>query len=205
MGKPWRAWGSFGVLVLALATSSVFPGNLEDRIRYAGLLLQLLGVGTVAYLLRDKHRTFDRRGLWASTRAWFAERPRFRGGSVTLIVANAAHAHASGNAKISIWRSPTAGATLEQRLLAVEANVEALRVDLSESTAQANKTLQKLNSDVQAERTERQNADREVTAKLEQLGAGGLHVEAAGLFWLVVGIVFATVPVELASLWRLLW
>ena len=122
-----------------------------------------------------------------------------------MIVANAAHAHASGNAKISIWRSPTAGATLEQRLLAVEANVEALRVDLSESTAQANKTLQKLNSDVQAERTERQNADREVTAKLEQLGAGGLHVEAAGLFWLVVGIVFATVPVELASLWRLLW
>jgi hypothetical protein len=35
--------------------------------------------------------------------------------------------------------------------------------------------------------------------QLEKLGAGGLHIEMMGVFWLVLGVVLATVPGEIAA------
>lgn len=204
LGRAWRVWGSVGVIVLSVAVASMLPGSLEAHIRYAGLFLQLLGVCTVVYLLSGKHHLFGRRGLWASTRQWAAERPRFRGSSTTLIVASAGHAHISGEAKITKWFGTPPTATVEERLHALESNLQTVRADLAESRLRATKHLQKVEAAIQTERHERTDAVREVSTKLQKLGADGLHVEAVGLLWLIVGIVLATIPAEVAHLWLLL-
>ena len=188
------------VLLFALLASRVLPGNPDDQLRYAGLALQLLGVGTVAYLLRDKRTTFNRKGFLDLLKEWVSARPQFRPKSITLQVSGAAHATSSGAGRLSIWRRAPADATLEKRLETLEANLEQLHEDHSEVTSGLRKASARLADELSAEKRTREEADRATNDKLEKFGAEGIHVEATGLVWLVAGIVLATIPSELAAM-----
>jgi hypothetical protein len=56
---------------------SPIPVSLDDRVRYGGLLFELLGIGTVAYGLSDKSSLFNRQGILDECRAWWSRRPRW--------------------------------------------------------------------------------------------------------------------------------
>jgi hypothetical protein len=80
----------------------------------------------------------------------------------------------------------------------LESNAETLRGDLEWHAQQARSVSERLRSELDTEREARRSAVTSVEQRLERFGAGALHIEAAGLFWLVLGIVLATIPVELA-------
>jgi hypothetical protein len=59
----WRVWAPLAVVFLLAATGSLLPGSPEDHARYIGVVLQLLGIGTVVHGLRDRRRLFQRPSL----------------------------------------------------------------------------------------------------------------------------------------------
>jgi hypothetical protein len=196
----WRIWGAIAVVVAVAVLSTLIPAKPEDQIRYCGLALQLLGVGTVVALLQDKSQTFGRLGFFAFLRDRLAARPKFRPRAHVVNVTGIASASATGSARISVWRQAPEPAAVEDRLSALEGNTESLRQDLEWHSQQNRQASEKLRSELEAERGARRDGIAVVEGRLNELGAGGLHIEAAGLFWLVLGIVLATIPLELAQL-----
>ena len=195
-----RLWIAFAVVAIAAALSALLPGKAEDQIRYCGLALQLFGVGTVVLLLKDKTATFGRPGLLAYLRERLAARPRFRAQPQSVTLSGAECRSTAGVLRGSVWQGTPAGASAEDRLMALEQNAETLRKDLEWHASQARQASEQLRTELTSERQEREAKVTDVSRRLERLGAGGLHIEAAGLFWLILGIVLATVPHETAKL-----
>jgi len=48
------------------------------------------------------------------------------------------------------------------------------------------------------ERSTRESVVNSLQTQLDKFGADGLHLETAGLVWLILGIVLATAPTEVA-------
>jgi hypothetical protein len=87
----------------------------------------------------------------------------------------------------------------------INTRLEALEKNLLSVRGEAERTAKQL----QIERGDRSDADREergqriralleIQSQLNQLAAGGLHVEWIGVFWLVVGLILSTVSPEIA-------
>lgn len=201
--QPWRAWVAVGVVIGVAAIASLLPGMPEDRIRYCGLALQLLGVATVVALLQDKRRTFNRQGLFEQFTQWFVARPRFRPKGQTISLSGVAASSATGSATLSVWRHAAPSAPVEDRVAALEGNIEALKRDIESTTKRTVDSASRLTEELNCERQARVATDSAIRSQLEKFAAGGLHIEAAGLAWLILGIVLATIPAELAKLLQL--
>ena len=209
--RPWRAWGTVGVVVGTVgvvvgvaALSWQLPGTPEDRVRYCGLALQLLGVATVVALLQDKRRTFSRQSLVEQFTQWLAVRPRFRPKAQTISMSGASSSSAIGSATLSIWRHAAQSAPVEDRVTALEGNIETLKQDIESATKRAVESAGRLATELNAERQAREATDSAIRSQIEKFAAGGLHIEATGLVWLIFGIVLATIPTELAKLLQLI-
>ena len=202
--RAWRAWGAVGVVGGVAAISSLLPGTPEDRIRFCGLALQLLGVATVVALLQDKRRTFNRESLFEQLTQWLAARPRFRPKWHTISLSCVSTSSATGSANLSVWRRAAPSAPVEDRVSALEGNIETLKQDIESATERAVQSAGRLATELNTERQARDATDAAIRSQIEKFAAGGLHIEAAGLFWLILGIVFATIPAELAKLLELI-
>ena len=200
LAQPWRAWGAVGVVVGVAAISWLLPGTPEDRIRYCGLALQLLGVATVVALLQDKRRTFNRQSLFKQLTQWLAARPRFRPTGHTISLSGVFTSSATGSATLSVWRHAAPSAPIEDRVAALEGNIETLKQDIESATKRSIESAGRLATELNTERQAREATDAAIRSQIEKFAAGGLHIEAAGLVWLILGIVLATVPAELANL-----
>ena len=67
----------------------------------------------------------------------------------------------------------------------------------------ARESTDRLATELNTERHAREATDSAIREQIEKFAAEGLHIEAAGLFWLILGIVLATIPAELAKLLHL--
>jgi len=98
-----------------------------------------------------------------------------------------------------VWRGAPPDASVEARLAALEANLATLRIEQAETAKESQEATRKTNEAVDAERRVRESAVTALRAQLEGLGARGLNVEMMGVFWLILGVVLATVPGEIAA------
>jgi hypothetical protein len=75
-------------------------------------------------------------------------------------------------------------------------------MDLRQSTDLAIDTLKDdVDQKLVAIRTETAELGRKIDKKLETLLVGGVHVEAVGLFWILLGITAATIPEIVYYFW----
>ncbi len=199
IADAWRVWGALAVAMFVALIGSQLPGTVDDRVRYCGLALELLGIFTVVSGLREKRLLFKRPGLLDHVCSWLARRPRWGARTQTLSASLFANAQAFGTAKLSVWQGTSPEASAEARLAALEANVETLRTEHSETSKELQEEIRKRADAVDSERLARESADRDIRTQLETFGAGSLHLETAGLFWLVLGVALATAPTEVAS------
>lgn len=196
-------WGTLAIVAAVAVIASFLPAKIDDRIRYCGMTLELLGVFTVAIGLREKRRIFNRLSLFEHFQQWVGRRPRWGLSTHAVIAAGTGSVSRSGSAKASVWRGVAAGATLDARVAAIEANLETLRGEQEEIVRQIQEEVRNRTAALDSERRTRESVVGEIQIQLDTFGAGGLHIEAAGLFWLVVGIVLATASTEVA--WILAW
>jgi hypothetical protein len=176
--------------------------SLDDGLRYAGLILQISGVLTVAIGLRDRRRIFWGKGLLQSFFQWLNRFPRSAPKPHTISAQGIASASAVGSAYAFGWQNIHGDATVKDRLAVLERNLNSVKQLALDARTQAQLEAVRLRSDLESESHERKTSDDAIRSKLESVGAGNLHLESAGVVWLILGIILGTVPGEAAALVR---
>lgn len=184
------------VLVLALL-GPFLPGQESDQIRYAGLVLQLLGIWTVAKNLAEKGVIFNLPRFREMIHTSIIDFPKWGAPKKINFATGSASVMIGANATLSQWRGYQ-DKTLEERVAALIGNVEELRTQLDQTTQTLKAELGKLQDSVAKDRDARIREEAELRRLLTALGVSGIHIDAAGVVWLALGIVLSTIPGEFA-------
>jgi len=193
---PWL------LVIIIIIIASVRPDNRSDHFRYAGLFLQIIGIMTVAIRLYDRRVLFNRPSFVARVLSWFHNLLHLFEKAKTVQLSGSARVQASSSLDMMVWRGTSNGQSNEERINALVANLETLKNEQSKILSRIQSETTKRSEAIDLERNQRESADREFQKRLEKLGAGGLHIEWAGVIWLIAGIVFATIPDEISSLFK---
>lgn len=171
-----------------------WPG--EPTFRKVGLALQLLGVGTVALGIRDTRRQLKVPPYLRQFADWARGIPlpwRRRNATASISGVVAATSFAEGAA----WTSAAPGSDLATRVLVLENNIASLQASVSKSNAVMRERMEATAAEVAAEVQTRTEQVSKLDSLLKALHVGGLDISAVGLVWLAVGLVLATISVEL--------
>ena len=199
--EPWRVWVCLLSLVVILWPLDFLSTNIENKIRFAGLIFQLMGISTVAIGIRNTRKLFGKPG-YPELAKGFMQRfiNIFKRKSVTLSVEPLTGiVTMSGGLVSAVVKN--ANPSLEERISALEEKLEIAEKSISDTQNKLKEEVRRLEEAGRSEQTERQRSDRELQRKLEDFSVGGLHLESMGLFWLIFGIVLGTIPGEIAAFW----
>ncbi|WP_031410254.1 hypothetical protein [Thiomonas sp. FB-Cd] len=83
-------------------------------------------------------------------------------------------------------------------MVALIGNVEELRIQLDQTTHTLKAEHGKLQASVAKDREARIHEEAELRRLLTALGVLGIHIDAAGVIWLALGVVLSTTPSEFA-------
>ena len=206
-----RLFGWLGQIKLGIFTAVVVMMTLvfalavfqtSTSVRLGGLFLQLLGLLAAAIGIRDTRRMFGRPSLLQSFRNWVGRWPRLR--PKTINVSAESTIGVSATADGYVWCGTKSGAALDERISALEKNLQLLRERLDERHFKLDSDIRGLKAEFRTEREERVAADEALDQRIESASADGLHLAAAGAVWLAFGIIMATAPDEIISLIRLI-
>jgi hypothetical protein len=193
--EPRSLW--LCVVVLAISLGLAFVGRAsEARIRLIGLFLQLGGVATIAWGLRETRRLFGYPTLFQQSINWAKRFPKYR----PLPISGAMHGtlpsfnlEASGYA----WQSFDPGAPIEKRVAAIEANLKGVDYRLNQVQQRLQYEARNINSKLDQERALREEEDLTTRRRLELSQTGGLSISAVGLVWLFLGLILSTASPEI--------
>jgi len=149
--------------------------------------------------LRDRRRLFNLPSLLDKFRGCLRRFPRWGAKPQTLNIIGTGGVSVGGGGKVSFWRDVPPEASIEDRLASLLANVESLKTEQAEIAKELREETRKRIEAADSERRKRESAVIDIRRQLDTLGAGGLHLEWAGVFWLVLGVILATIPSEIAG------
>jgi hypothetical protein len=163
------------------------------RARAAGVFLQIAGILSVAKGLK-RHRTiFRRKGFRETFLDWVQHGPKFNPTPISL--------HGSPSlgpltlsARGSFWMASASGASIEERLSVLDANLTTLKRRVEEMQEALQKETESRYQADQREAEERGKADRKTREDLESFAVGGLSLEANGVTWLLIGTFLGGLP-----------
>jgi len=201
---PWLAeanytWLALGVTASALLVSILYPS--EKVIRYAGLILQLLGIGTVIWGISLTRALFGHPSFAAKALSWLQHCPLLKR-NVVFGAGMAAIAVIGGKARAYQSHSPGPDATIDQRLDSLERNIQLIHERITGTENEMDEELRKTADAIKSEARSRENEDRGLHEKLEATGTGGVHISAIGALWLFVGVVLSTASQEISCFFQ---
>jgi len=190
-GKWLGAWIVGVIFILAICLA--LPFNLPNRVRWAGIVYELVGISTIAIGLSRARLSFGKPSLlWSflgylwEARYIFVRRPSRHivmaagAGSLTL---------SGGRARMTV-----SGSSLDRRVAQLEHSVGQLEKRADESEDRAKKFENETKATIETEADERRKADQNLHTQLENSLIGGIQLETSGLGFLVLGILFANAP-----------
>ena len=203
----WSLWNPRFAYLLIIAVTLPIAVSLwwpdEIIVRLAGLWLQLLGIGTVAWGIRETRKRFGHPSLWREGRQrfrqWLRTRPRY-GRRIGLKADSVSFSLSPGRAYFSVWSHVSPDANVEQRLEAIEKNLTRVRGELVRVERKTDDNIVKQDSNLRKEQLSRAKSVQEIRELLTATETGGLHISAIGAFLLFVGVVMSTLSAELANL-----
>ncbi|MEZ5530927.1 MAG: hypothetical protein R3E69_00930 [Steroidobacteraceae bacterium] len=193
--EPRVAW----VTLIAIGVSVAFvtrPEVTEPQIRITGLVLQLLGIGTVAWGLRETRKLFGRPSLYGLFREWLHRFPML-GGRVHSMSANVRLGGVTANGRGHVSASAGANPTVKARIEALEKNVVFLSDRIAQTQNEMDKKFRDQAERLKEERVAWQRDHEQLSKRLEATETGGLHVSAAGVLLLFVGVAMSTASPEI--------
>lgn len=184
------------VPAVLLVSYLILPG-WEPRIRIAGMGLQLLGLATVAFGLRDTRKLFSQPSLLQLARTWLGRFPTFY--REIRMVAGSGHIQLGG-ASVSGFGTVTSSATasLEDRVAMLEKNLNQTNLAIHQAQMRMDEEKQKQAAALESERHGRETGDEKNEKLLQEAMAGGLHLETIGVLWLFCGITLASASIEIS-------
>ncbi len=199
---PWRAWSALAlVLLMPLVCSTMFSG-WEQRLRISGMLLELLGLSTVAMGLHQTRKLFQRPSLGPLFVDWIRRFPRFRVDTRINVptAATTVTAHAPTIHELTFTNS---SASINERVSALEKALKEVNNQIQQVQRDIQDEGRNRQSEHSAEQQQREAKERKLRTLIEESSAGGLYIETIGVLWLLVGVVLATSSNELVALFRL--
>lgn len=187
-------------LVLVLAAAYILCANLplggETRVRFAGMVLQIAGIGTVVCGLDQTRKLFGLPGIFRGTTHWLKSWP-WRGPPRRTASINVPleAMSASVNGQFVVVKAER---TIEQRVELLEAELIEVRRDASELRASVTKQRSELEGLIGREAAERDKAISMVSELLSRAQTGGINLSLVGLVWLATGVIMTSIPAELA-------
>jgi hypothetical protein len=164
------------------------------------MLLQLLGLATVAVGLSNMRRLFGRPSVGEKLAGWwhrlvsvFTSRPPVH----ARLNAMAGHITLSGKGRVR--HSVGSDAPVERRLTVLEENVNLLQKQVDEDVDELRGRIAGLKAQADREAQERRQDVERTARQVEEVAVGGLHLESIGLLWLALGVVGTSVPAEIAA------
>ena len=194
----WWLFGLGFLVVAAPVAFIVFVGAGEAAIRYTGMGLQLLGIGTVAWGIHTTRKEFGHPSVFAAWRKRLNRFPPFGG----RVVTGSGHATLSAlTASARGCSSVVAGAnpTVDERVQALEENLKLVNDWVSQTQNEMDQEFRKQCDALKQEQQVRSDEDQHIRAKMESTETGGLHISAMGALWLFIGVIMSTIPSELAG------
>jgi len=189
-----------GLIAAWWAPLWLFTINPEVHMRWTGMLLQIGGVGTVAWGLSKTRELFDRPGIWQSIVRWVAAIPdQMRAPRTITASASGKLPLFSVSASVEVHSSP-GDKSLEEKVTWLLNQVEKLEGRISDLRREGREQEKKLESLIDEEASQRESADENINRQIEEVAVGGLHLELMGLVWLVVGIVLSSFPAVLGGI-----
>ena len=190
----WLAVAITGIALLI----SLRPGTAESTIRLCGLVLQILGIGTVAWGISETRALFGRVSLFAVGTSWLRRFPPFqpRGVSASAnltLGADTMRARGHGTERAD------PNATPEARLDVLEKNILRIHERIDHALREMDTEFRNLGADLEREEQARAAEDQAIRHKLETSETGGIHVTAMGALWLLVGVTLSTASPEIAK------
>ena len=171
----------------------------EPRLRIAGLILQLLGLGTVIWGLRDIRKLFGRPSLLEDAAARLRRFPRYKANVAPVILSGSiALGRVAVSGRILVSLPPTA--SVEERIAALEQAQRQQSDLIADIPGRIHKEAQVRATELESERRERAVGDNKIQGVLEEASAGGLPVARVGALWLFVGLILGTASTEIAKL-----
>jgi hypothetical protein len=197
--KARRVWEAVLAVPVAFLISWIFLPTWEPRLRIAGLLLQLLGIGAVAYGLREIRLLFRLPSQRQIAVGWFKRFPRLKEDAVVVVGSAATMAGAGAvTAYGTVSLPPTA--SLEERIAALEQDRQRTWALMGEIQGRMEQEARVRKSELESERGERTVQDEKTRKLLEEAAVGGLYLEITGIAWLLIGVICATASSEIANL-----
>ncbi|MBB4821849.1 hypothetical protein HNP29_005262 [Pseudomonas alcaligenes] len=190
----WRA-----VSVAAIAVVYTYLHADEVSVRITGLVLQVLGIATVAWGIKETRGLFGQPSLLKVGVMWFKSFPPF-GGRVTSgsghgVIGNI---RGGGNSYSQVPMDP--GSSVDERLAAIERNLNLIHQRISHVESNFEQEARVLSEDIKKERMIREQDIEKTHGKIEAVSTGGLYISATGALWLFIGVVMSTAPNELIKL-----
>jgi hypothetical protein len=192
IARAWWVWVMLVIVVVAYQ-AYVFSVPLEDRVRFTGLVFQVLGILVVAKSLRN---------LASFPVEWLRQfpLPSFTPQTYVLDAERGNCAISGGDVNLQVVRPPAQALSIEQRLAQLEgrlAEQENLIHQIQTSIVE-DRRLQR--EALESERRSRESAHQTLQTELEELTTGSLHLQLIGFIWVLVGAVLGSAPAEIAWL-----
>lgn len=182
-----------GALAFALRKSAT-----EPEIRLTGLALQVLGIATVAWGIRETRSLFGRPDLFTLAKKWIKRVPIYGKRTVaTSVNLTGVGATLHGSAIVSSTAPPNA--TVEERISVLEKNIQHLNKRIDETQTEMDQGFRAQSSALEEEKQNRSREDQLLSEKLEATETDGLHISAMGALWLFIGVSLSTASVELST------
>jgi hypothetical protein len=195
----WPLLLLMGGVAVASCVAWSFATTLSAAIRYAGLILELLGLMTVVVGLSETRRLFGRAPLSARVMDRFRRLVGSFKRAEPIDLEASAGGMANAGGELSLIHSAGPDSSLERRLSILEEEVNRLRKEFGTKVDKLRQELIRVEATIDRERQERHDEDLKTAKKLEELAVGGFHLETVGLWWLVLGLVGAGDPDELSG------
>lgn len=188
----WSTIVTLAPFVLLAVVGPFLPCPTADLLRYAGLILQLLGIATVAKNLADKGVLFNLPRLRDLVRRSRESFPKWQAPQEVNFARAAAAIIPGASGQGRPWRGYDTAST-EERVEALIANLEELKTQVANSVAALKTEHDSLQTAVTRHRDERVQEDADLRRRLTGLGTSSIHLDWAGIIWLAVGLVLSTI------------
>lgn len=181
----------FGVICLARGS--------EPSLRITGMVLQVLGIGTVIWGISKTRAHFGHPSLSSIFLAWIRRFPLIRRSVALQTDGVRVGLSVTGGRLTSVFQ-PKSHMPLEERLAHIERGIEIVQDRIAGAERQIDQHKSSVDGQLKAESRKREEQDRSILKNFERSSTGGLHISAIGALWLFVGVILSTASQEIFSI-----
>jgi hypothetical protein len=206
-------WWNIALILGTVAVSVIYPAPVIEsvpsdfRLKFWGLLLQLIGVFTVWHDLAHSGQTFGKSGFFPRTWTWL--KAGVLGRKVVINLESGVIAITGGKVRITQRRNTPPDSPIEQRVEALEYNLQKIDQELESVLQEIDQRTGELKAQIKGESQKLKASHSALEESLTNAIVGNYAVLAFGALWLVIGMVLSTLAPEIAKIvagqWDVVW